>query len=259
MWNKEANSDDRRFLKDIDPIIALAEEGDLAHCHGIVGYFCQKVIDGLVPDSRVTIFVSNLLVRSQPPQRLKRWKRDRKIREALKREQENGMSLKPSRSDGDSATKAVSNRLIAEGHPVGESRVLTISYKGMHPILTLGENLECGKSPVLENLVAILPQAEDLYRKLLKPQNGKRSRDRLSLKNNRHPKLSKLIDKENIGEVDRLLSEDHSITNACKLITKGFEPGSWEQVRKTWHRWDKSKNINNLHRDNSGQKTVKPA
>lgn len=240
MWQKETNSDDRRFLKDIGPIIALAEEGDLAKAHGIVAYFCQKVTAGVIPDIRVTRFVSTILIKSVTPGQLKIWKRNRKIKSELRRAQAKGMILKPNSSNQETASEYVSDIIKTETTKTPEAdRVLAIKYEDLPAPLILEMLLNNGWRPKLAVLQATLPDAADLHRKFLHPQNGKRYRSRLNLEDSRHPKLSKLIDQEDIEVMNQLHSEGHSITSASKIITKGFRPGIWEQVRKTWHRHKK--------------------
>ena len=150
------------------------------------------------------------------------------------------MILKPNFSGQETAPEYVSNIIKTETTKTPKAdRVLAIKYEDPPAPLLLEMLLRNGWRPKLAVLQATLPDAADLYRKLLHPQNGKRYRNRLNLEDSRHPKLSKLIDQEDIEVIDRLLVEGHSISGAIKIITNGFRPETWEQVRKTWHRHKK--------------------
>ena len=146
MWQEEANLDDRRFLKDIGPIIALAIDGDLAHAHGLIAYFCQKVTAGKIPDIRVTRFVSSILIKSLSSNKLKTQQDRFKIQQAIDEELSAGNTLTSSRLHTENSTYRV-----AEKFNMAEENVLRIYY-GDATIVKLQEVIARGKIPELELL-----------------------------------------------------------------------------------------------------------
>ena len=234
MWNNEDNPDDRRFLKDLGPILNLARKGDLAHTFNLFGYFCKKVGTDKIPDNRVIDFVSDSLIRSQSPQRQRRWERNRSIPEYLAKEQMKGLPLRSSRRLY-SAASNVSKRLISKGLPISDSRVVAIKYEKTHPILVLRNILKAKSKPTLVDLKAVLPIANTIYRSLLKYDTGKRLRSRLELNNKRLSSLKSILDQEMINSINHLISSGHKKMQVYKIVAKHYGYSVW-RVEKTYHR-----------------------
>jgi hypothetical protein len=223
MWSKEDNADDRRFLKDIDPIINIARNRDLAQSVNLIGYFCKKVAKGDIPDIRVVQFALDILILSLPKKKLAHLIRNHNIKQQISVEQKKGFPINTSRKSDNSAALNVANRIANDEDSVGEDRIIAINYQPPLPIITLKRTLSSNSIPELKVLKAILPDVENIYHCLLRYDTGKRIRSRLKIIKSKVLSLKSGIGEDMINDVKCLIAAGQSPTQAYKTVAKEYK------------------------------------